>query len=111
MTDHDGTRGGKGPNFTDDHDDGMTMSDQNPNLPNTDNQNRHNFSQDVQQAKDVISAKGYEPGQIWINGGNMSVTVHHDGELSKKERENAEKALKKNLTRALPRYEINVDMK
>ena len=109
-TNENGVRGGDGPNFADDQDNDMTMSDQNPNLLNTDNENRHNFSQDIQQAKDVITAKGYEPGQIWINGGTMNVTVHHKGRLSKQERGRAADSLRKNLIRALPRYEINVEI-
>lgn len=110
TTNDNGVRGGDGPNFARDQDDDMTLSDQNPNLPNTDNQNRHNFSQDVQKAKEVISSEGLEPGQIWINGGAMNVTAHPEDRLSKKERESAENSLKKNLTKALPRYEINVDI-
>jgi hypothetical protein len=108
--DHDGVREGDGPNFTRDQDDGMTMTDQNPNLLNTDNENHHSFSQDVQKAKDVISDAGYEPGSIWINGGEMNVTAQLQGRVTRKDRENAQKTLQEELTRALPRYEINVDI-
>jgi hypothetical protein len=110
TTNDNGVRGGDGPNFTKDQDNDMTMGDQNPNLPNTDNQNRHSFSQDVQKAKEVISAQGFEPGSIWINGGTMNVTAHPGNRLSKKDRVSAENSLQKNLTKALPRYEINVDI-
>ena len=108
--DHDGVREGDGPNFTRDQDDGMTMTDQNPNLLNTDNENHHSFSQDVQKAKDVISDAGYEPGSIWINGGEMNVTAQLQGRVTRKDRENAQKTLQEKLTRALPRYDINVDI-
>jgi hypothetical protein len=110
LTDHDGVREGDGPNFSRDLDDGMTMDDQNPNLLNTDNENRVNFSQDVRKAKEVISAQGYEPDAVWINGGTMNVTARPEGRLSREERDDAEKSLKKNLLKALPRYEINVDI-
>ena len=109
--DHDGFREGDGPNFTKDQDDGMTMTDQNPNLLNTDNENHHSFSQDVQKAKDVISDAGYEPDSIWINGGEMNVTAQLEGRVTRKDRENAQKTLQQKLTRALPRYDINVDIK
>jgi hypothetical protein len=108
--DHDGVREGDGPNFTRDQDDGMTMTDQNPNLLNTDNENHHSFSQDVQKAKDVISDAGFEPGSIWINGGEMNVTAQLQGRVTRKDRENAQKTLQEKLTRALPRYDINVDI-
>jgi hypothetical protein len=108
--DHDGIREGDDPNFTRDQDDGMTMTDQNPNLLNTDNENHHSFSQDVQKAKDVISDAGYEPGSIWINGGEMNVTAQLQGRVTRKDRENAQKTLQEKLTRALPRYDINVDI-
>ena len=110
TTNDNGVRRGDGPNFARDQDDGMTMSDQNPNLPNTDNQNRLNFSQDVQKAKEVITDQGFEPDSVWINGGTMNITARPEDRLSKRERESAEKTLKNKLTRALPRYEINVDI-
>lgn len=106
----DGVREGDGPNFSRDQDDGMTMTDQNPNLLNTDNENHHSFSQDVQKAKDVISDAGYEPGSIWINGGEMNVTAQLEGRVTRKDRENARKTLQQKLTKALPRYDINVDI-
>lgn len=109
ITNDEGTRNGG--DFTNNGDNDMTMGDQNPNLLNTDdNENRHNFSQDVQKAKEVITAHGYEPGQIWINGGVMSVTAKQDKNLSRKKQSSAEKALREDLTKALPRYEINVEM-
>lgn len=108
---NDGVRRGDGPNFTRDLDDGMTMTDQNPNLLNTDNENHHSYSQDVQKAKDVISDAGYEPDSIWINGDDMNVTAHPDGRLSAKDRENAAKKLGNKLAKALPRYNVNVDIK
>lgn len=108
-TAHDGVRHGDGPNFARDQDDGMTMTDQNPNLLNTDNENRHNFSQDVQKAKEVIADAGYEPGSIWINGEEMNVTAEAQGRMTKKDRDAALKSLRNKLTRALPRYDINVD--
>jgi hypothetical protein len=104
----DGVRHGDGPNFSRDQDDGMTMTDQNPNLLNTDNENHHSFSQDVQKAKDVISDAGYEPGSIWINGGEMNVTAQLQGRVTRKDRDNAQKKLYDKLTKALPRYDINV---
>lgn len=108
ITNDEGTH--RGGDFTNNGDNDMTMGDQNPNLLNTDNQNRHNFSQDVQKAKEVIAAEGYEPGQIWINGGVMSVTAKKEAKRSGKSHNNDAKALQKQLAKALPRYEINVEM-
>lgn len=107
---NDGVRHGDGPNFTKDQDNGMTMTDQNPNLLNTDNENHHSFSQDVQKAKDVISDAGYEPGSIWINGGEMNVTAQLQGRVTRKDREKAQKTLHDKLAQALPRYDINVNI-
>lgn len=110
LTENNGVRKGDGPNFVRDQDDGMTMTDQNPNLLNTDNENHVNFSMDVQKAKEVISAQGFKPDAIWINGGTMNVTARPEGSLSSKDRDQAEKSLRKKLLRALPRYQINVDI-
>ncbi|CAM3842465.1 hypothetical protein [Mesobacillus thioparans] len=107
---HDGVRHGDGPNFTKDQDNGMTMTDQNPNLLNTDNENHHSFSQDVQKAKDVISDAGYEPGSIWINGGEMNVTAKLQGRVTRQDREDARKTLHNSLVKALPRYDIKVNI-
>ncbi|RSD27152.1 hypothetical protein [Mesobacillus subterraneus] len=107
---NDGVRRGDGPNFARDLNDGMTMGDQNPNLLNTDNENHHSFSQDVQKAKDVISEAGYEPEQIWINGGAMNITARPEERVARKERNRAEKLLQSKLTQALPRYEINLNV-
>lgn len=102
---NDGVRRGNG-----NQDNGMTMTDQNPNLLNTDNQNRHSFSMDVQKAKDVISDAGYEPGSIWINGGEMNVTARLQGLVTRKDREDAQKILQNRLSKALPRYDVKVNI-
>lgn len=108
LTSHDGMRGDG--DFVNENTMDRTMSSQNPNLPNTDG-TRNSFSADVQQARDVISAKGFVPGRIWINGGNMSVTALDNRQLTEKERAKAEDSLEKRLTKALPRYKIRVQIK
>jgi hypothetical protein len=85
-----------------------TMSEQNPNFLNIDG-GRMNDHDDVDKARQVVSQyTEYEPDEVWINGGRMWVTAHTAKSLSAEEKRKAQAELHKTLTKALPRYNIEV---
>lgn len=87
---------------------GRTMSDQNPNLLNTDGGKIDNGN-DISKAKQVINqTKEFRADSVWINGNHMWVTVYKKGMMSEKEKINAESKVHQKLTKALPRYDIEV---
>ncbi|PLR73431.1 hypothetical protein CYJ37_07760 [Bacillus sp. UMB0728] len=91
-----------------DEDRDRTMSDQNPNFLNIDG-GRVNDQSDVDKARQVVNQyTEYEPDEVWINGGRMWVTAHTDKSLSAEEKRKAQAELHKTLTKALPRYNIEV---
>lgn len=64
---------------------------------------------DVDKARQVVGrTKEFKPGAVWINGNRMWVTVYKKGNLTERERLDAQKRIHKKLVTALPRYEINV---
>ncbi|MGJ7920725.1 hypothetical protein [Neobacillus sp. LXY-4] len=87
---------------------GRTMSDQNPNLVNI-NGRSYDRGDDVDHARSVINRmEGFRPGAIWINGSGMWVTAYKKGMMTNDEKIDAEASLHERLTRALPRYRIEV---
>lgn len=88
------------------------ITDQNPNFLNLSNDNEthvNNIGIDVKKAKDVIGANTqFKAGPVWTNGNNMSVTVYTDRHMTKKQENQARAQLEKEITAALPRYDINV---
>jgi len=88
--------------------DGYYILDQNPNFINT-GERHNNYGQDIDKAKSMINdMKGYRSGPVWINGDNMWVTAYKKGMLSNNERRKEEAKLHRQLTGALPRYDIEV---
>lgn len=86
-------------------------SSQNPNFINIAGNGR-STGQDIDKARQVIkSSTKYQPGEVWINGPNMWVTVYQKEKLSQKEKIHAEARVHKILTRALPRYNIEVKVR
>lgn len=86
---------------------GRTMSDQNPNLVNTGSE--RNYANEIEQARQVINdTNEFTPDAIMINGRDMWVTANTDKKLSAKEKTDAQSRLHKLLTKALPRYDIEV---
>lgn len=87
---------------------GRTMSDQNPNLLNTDG-GRRSRGQDIEQARTVINQSGsLRPGRIWIDGNGLWANVYTNGRLTEAEEREARSKLHSQLTQALPRYQIEV---
>lgn len=87
---------------------GRTMSDQNPNLLNTGG-GRGNNRADIDMAREVVQQTDkFTPSTVWINGNYMWVTVYKKGTMTDREKIDAESEVHKNLTKALPRYDIEV---
>ncbi|WP_409252262.1 hypothetical protein V1502_19555 [Bacillus sp. SCS-153A] len=83
-------------------------TNQNPNFIDL-SETQPNTGTDVNKAREVIEEyTDYEADEVWINGQQMWVTAHTREELSQDRREKEEADLRKRLTRALPRYKINV---
>jgi hypothetical protein len=83
-------------------------TNQNPNFIDL-SESQPNSGTDVNKAREVIKVyTDYEADEVWINGRQMWVTAHTDDKLSQDRREKEEADLRKRLTRALPRYKINV---
>ncbi|RIW36147.1 hypothetical protein D3H55_06730 [Bacillus salacetis] len=83
-------------------------TNQNPNFIDL-SETQPNKGTDVDKAREVIDVyTDYEPGQVWVNGEQMWVTAYTHDELSQDKRDDKEAELRKRLTRALPRYKINV---
>jgi hypothetical protein len=87
---------------------GQTMSDQNPNLLNTDG-GRNSIRSDVDKARDVINqTTEYQSESVWVNGNVMWVTVYKKGMMTNEQRIDAEAIVHALLVKALPRYKIEV---
>ncbi|MDQ0214161.1 hypothetical protein J2S13_000557 [Oikeobacillus pervagus] len=86
-----------------------TNTNQNPNFIDlsTDQPTR---GTDINKAREVVELfTNYEAGPVWINGRQMYVTVYTDQDA--KQSKDAEASLKKKLTKALPRYQMNVNIR
>ncbi|MDP4084238.1 MAG: hypothetical protein Q8934_06435 [Bacillota bacterium] len=67
---------------------------------------------DVEKAKQVIkSTKEFTPGSIWMNGDRMWVTVYKKGMFTQREKIAAEARVHRQLIEALPRYNIEVNVR
>lgn len=87
---------------------GRTMSDQNPNLLNT-NGGADNRGQAINQARSVVNASDeFRPGSIWITADAMYVNVYPKEKMTNKQEINARSKLHSRLTAALPRFVIEV---
>jgi regulatory protein YycH of two-component signal transduction system YycFG len=96
---------------------GNDITNQNPNFLNlrgTRNGNvagnSQSHSKDVSKARQVIrdTHEFTDNNSVWINGSQMYVTVNKKGQLSGRQRLDAENRLYKKLRLALPRYTIKV---
>lgn len=105
LTDNDNTAGDLV--NTGDELPGRTMSDQNPNLISTGSERNH--GREIEHARQVVEDTGeFTPDSIWINGRDMWVTATKKGQLTSKEKTEAQAKLHKLLTKALPIYDIEV---
>ncbi|WP_059352021.1 hypothetical protein [Bacillus coahuilensis] len=88
-----------------------TQTNQNPNFIDL-SENQPTLGTDVDKARETIAElTPYEADEVWINGGQMWVTVHTNKNLTSVTRDNEEAELHDTLTRALPRYKIHVELK
>ncbi|PLS18354.1 hypothetical protein CVD28_06700 [Bacillus sp. M6-12] len=86
--------------------------EENPNMLNMSGDNNPTLEDSATKAKDVINRQtGYEAGAVWINGGDMTVTVHKKGAFEgNQERKREQDRLHRLLIKALPRYNIEVNL-
>jgi len=97
--------------FDDEYSMDRDMSEQNPNFPDFD-RNRVNQGSYVEKARTVINnTDEFEPGQVWMNGRRMWVTAYKKGQMSHKEKIDAEARLHKLLIKAIPIYDIEVTVR
>ncbi len=90
---------------------GWQRSDQNPNFLNTDG-GRVDYDGYIDKARETVNATNeFEAGSIWVNGNRLWVTAYKKGQMSRQERVDAEARLHKMLVKAVPRYEIEVQVK
>ncbi|MFD2680806.1 hypothetical protein [Bacillus seohaeanensis] len=67
---------------------------------------------DIEKARQVLEQyTDYEADEVWINGQQMWVTAHTKEKMTEEQRNKEEAKLNKQLTRALPRYKLNVQIK
>jgi len=70
-----------------------------------------NHRADVNKIVQVIETyTDYEPGSIWINGNDVWVTVHAKKERTEEQTKKDREKIYKRLTRAMPRYDIHLNM-
>lgn len=87
---------------------GRTMSDQNPNLLNT-NGGADDRGKAINQARSVVNDSAeFRPGSIWIAADAMYVNVYPKEKMTNKQEINARSKLHSRLTAALPRFVIEV---
>jgi hypothetical protein len=83
-------------------------TNQNPNFIDL-SETQPNKGTDVNKTREVIEEyTDYEAGQVWVNGEQMWVTAYTHDEMSQDRRTEEEAELRKRLTKAMPRYKINV---
>ncbi|MDQ0218524.1 hypothetical protein ELQ35_03990 [Peribacillus cavernae] len=87
-------------------------SDQLLNTPGSNSNVTPNTGSEVQKARQIIEANTeYEAGGVWQKGNSLSVTIHDNGKIdSDEQRKQERKRIKRMLTEALPRYNIEVNM-
>jgi hypothetical protein len=104
------------PNYMSNPMKGNDVTNQNPNfldLHGTRNgaasSGSGNTGVDVNKAKQVIGKTNeFRTDSVWINGDRMWVNVYKKGMLTDQAKIDAEARLHKKLTKALPRYNIEV---
>jgi hypothetical protein len=90
--------------------DNPEKTNQNPNFISL-TEGSTNDRADVNKIAQVIEEyTNYEPGSIWLNGNDAWVTVHAPHRLSKQEKEKDRERIYKLLAKAMPRYDIHVNM-
>jgi hypothetical protein len=87
-------------------------SDQLLNTPGSNSNVEPDAGSEVEKARAVVKENTeYEAGSVWQKGRTLSVTIQDNGKIhSDKERRNEKARVKRLLTQALPRYNIQVKM-
>ncbi|WP_257391374.1 hypothetical protein [Cytobacillus gottheilii] len=86
-----------------------TMYEQNPNFLNLDG-NAVDQPDDINHAKETVEAEGFQAGRVWINGEKLWVTAYRNNRMNQQGKIDAEAHLHKALVKALPRYDIEVQV-
>jgi hypothetical protein len=91
------------------------LTDQNPNFLNLNSDNEthvNNIGIEIKQVRDVIRVNDtFKAGPIWQNGNTMNVTVYSNRNLTEQQEKQARKQLEKELTAALPTYQIKLNIR
>lgn len=98
---------------TNDHGDATEQpSDQLINTPGSNSNITPTTGSEVEKARNIIEKNtDYEAGAVWLKGESLSVTVKENGKIHSAEQRKKEKErVKQMLTKALPRYNIQVNM-
>ncbi|MBA2874458.1 hypothetical protein [Thermaerobacillus caldiproteolyticus] len=86
-------------------------TNQNPNFISL-TEGSENNQADVRKAVQVIEKyTNYEPSSVWINGNDMWVSVQAPDSVSTRQREKDRTRLYELLTKAIPTYDIHVNIK
>ncbi|MGE7761904.1 hypothetical protein [Peribacillus sp. NPDC097895] len=88
-------------------------SDQVLNTPHHTSNTSTSMGQEIEKIREIIKSEtNYETGTVMFNGNTIHVTVHDKGEIKTEEERNKEKKrLKDLITRGVPNYNIDVDLK
>jgi hypothetical protein len=88
------------------------ITNQNPNFLHLNKSgDGANQETDTDKARQVINnSKEFTPGSVRINGDDMWITVYKQGNLNNKDKIDAEARIHRDLVRALPRYNIEVNV-
>lgn len=91
------------------------VTEQNPNFLNlnTDDETHvNNIGFAMEKVEYVLKInKQFRAGPVWRNGHDMYVTVYSDRQMSNQQARKASAQLDRELTMALPTYEIHVNIK
>lgn len=87
-------------------------SDQLLNTPGSNSNVTPTTGSEIEKARQVIEENTeYEAGAVWLKGESLSVTIQENGKIHSGEQRKKEKVrIKRMLTKALPRYNIQVNM-
>lgn len=102
-------------NVPDDDDDLVDDVDQNPNFPNISKNRTDQGMRDMGDDQDMLRTvvegmPEFEPGMISIVGDEAWVNVRLAEKLSKEERQKRIKELEARLMKAMPRYEVHLNV-
>jgi hypothetical protein len=90
-------------------DDERFLTNQNPHSYINLSESRPNIGTDQDKIREVVDTYGnVTPGSVMINGQDAYVTVHSNQSYNEKDRDKIRHKLLKDITRAVPRYNVHV---